>query len=444
MKREPSLVRPLMLALTGAIILFWLGAIGLSIVVMRHELDEVFDSALQETAERLLALVTDDMELRTKEDEGSITISESSGGREYLTYQVRLADGTILLRSKDAPSAPFDVPLNAGFHDAETRRIYTAVSADGLLYLQAADRFSNRREAVRESAVTMLIPLAVLVPVSVLAIWLVVGRALRPIDQLRESISQKDGGNLAPLESGRLPKELKPITHSVNLLLQRLRAALDAEREFTANSAHELRTPLAGALAQTQRLLEELPSGGWKQRARNIEGALLNLVHLAEKLLQLARADSGIGTQTARVDIRDLLSMIVRDHERGFEIKGRVRYIDEAEAPLLRAMDVDAFGIVMRNLIENALVHGDPSKPVMVLIDNDGVIRVLNESAVVESRDLDRLKTRFQRGKTGASGSGLGLPIADRIVRQMGGVLQLYSPAAGRATGFEARITLPE
>ena len=83
-------------------------------------------------------------------------------------------------------------------------------------------------------------------------------------------------------------------------------------------------------------------------------------------------------------------------------------------------------------------------KPVMVLIDNDGVIRVLNESAVVESRDLDRLKTRFQRGKTGASGSGLGLPIADRIVRQMGGVLQLYSPAAGRATGFEARITLPE
>jgi len=106
-----------MLALTGAIILFWLGAIGLSIVVMRHELDEVFDSALQETAERLLALVTDDMELRTKEDEGSITISESSGGREYLTYQVRLANGTILLRSKDAPSAPFDVPLNAGFHD---------------------------------------------------------------------------------------------------------------------------------------------------------------------------------------------------------------------------------------------------------------------------------------------------------------------------------------
>jgi two-component system OmpR family sensor kinase len=170
MKREPSLVRPLILALTGAIILFWLGAIGLSIVVMRHELDEVFDSALQETAERLLALVTDDMELRTKEDEGSITISESSGGREYLTYQVRLASGTILLRSKDAPSAPFDVPLNAGFHDAETRRIYTAVSADGLLYLQAADRFSNRREAVRESAVTMLIPLAVLVPVSVLAI----------------------------------------------------------------------------------------------------------------------------------------------------------------------------------------------------------------------------------------------------------------------------------
>lgn len=444
MKRDPSLIRPLMLALTGAIIMFWLGAIGLSILVMRHELDEVFDSALQETAERLLALVADDMQLRTNADNGSIADPSSSGGREYLTYQVRLASGTILLRSKDAPTAPFDVPLKVGFRDTETRRIYTAVSPDGLLFLQAADRFSDRREAVRESAVTMLIPLALLVPVSVFAIWLVVGRALRPIDKLRELISQKDGGNLAPLESGRLPKELKPITHSVNLLLQRLRAALDAEREFTANSAHELRTPLAGALAQTQRLLEELPSGGWKQRVRNIEGALLNLVHLAEKLLQLARADSGIGTQATNVDIRDLLNMIVRDHVRSIELQGRLRYIDESEVPLFRTLDVDAFGIVMRNLIENALLHGDSFEPVIVLIDNDGVIRVINESVVVESSDLDTLKQRFHRGRTSAGGSGLGLPIADRIVKQMGGDLQLCSPAIGRATGFEARITFPE
>lgn len=444
MKRDPSLIRALMLALTGAIIVFWLGAIGLSILVMPHEMDEIFDSALQETAERLLALAADDIQSRLKADDGIITDPHSSGGREYLTYQVRLASGTVLLRSKDAPTAPFDVPLKEGFHDTETRRIYTAVSTDNLLFLQAADRFSNRREAVRESAVTMLIPLAVLVPVSILAIWLVVGRALRPVETLRVSISQKDGGNLAPLEGGGLPRELKPITHSVNLLLQRLRAALDAEREFTANSAHELPTPLAGALAQTQRLLEELPSGAWKRRVRNIEGALVNLVHLAEKLLQLARTDSGIGMQATSVDIRDLLNMIVRDHQRSTELQGRLLYVDEAEVPLLRTVDVDAFGIVMRNLIENALVHGDPSEPVMVLIDNDGIIRVLNEGATIESNDLNALKKRFYRGKTAASGSGLGLPIADRIVKQMGGVLQLRSPAVGRATGFEARITLPE
>lgn len=442
MKRDPSLIRPLMLALTGAIIIFWLGAIGLSILVMRHELDEVFDSALQETAERLLALAADDMEPRQAED-GNIADPKGSGGSEYLTYQVRLADGQIFLRSKDAPTAAFDAPLTAGFHDTETRRIYTAVSADGQLFLQAADRFSNRREAVRESAVTMLIPLALLVPVSILGIWLVVGRALRPIETLRKSISEKDGGNLAPLKSGRLPKELKPIMDSVNLLLQRLRAALDAEREFTANSAHELRTPLAGALAQTQRLLEELPPGDWNQRTKKIEGALLDLVHLAEKLLQLARADSGIGTQAANVDIRDLLTMIVRDHTRSIELEERLHFIDEAETPLFRTVDIDAFGIVMRNLVENALVHGDPSKPVIVLIDDDGAIRVINEGAVVKSNNLDELKQRFHRGQTDASGSGLGLPIADKIIKQMGGVLQLFSPAIGRETGFEARISFP-
>ena len=86
------------------------------------------------------------------------------------------------------------------------------------------------------------------------AVWLIVRRALRPVDVLRQAIAAKDGGNMAPMIRRALQSELRPIARSVNLLLDRLRSALDAEREFTANSAHELRTPIAGALAQTQRL----------------------------------------------------------------------------------------------------------------------------------------------------------------------------------------------
>lgn len=442
MKRERSLARYLMLSLTGALIAFWLIAIAISIQVMREEYDEVFDSALQETSERLLSLVAADLQLRAGAGHGlSIDFNAAKQG-EYLTYQARSMDGNIILRSHDAPETPFDAPLSVGFHDTERHRIYTAVADDFTLFVQVADRFSHRREAVRESAVTMLIPLLLLVPGSYITIWLIVGRATKPIGTLRGAIATKDGGNLAPIKDADLPKELKPIVRSVNLLLGRLRAALDVEREFTANSAHELRTPIAGALAHSQVLIRELPDGPARNRARTLESALSALGRLAEKLLQLSRADSGIGTKDSEVDLLGVLDLIVRDFERSGNARGQIEYDDTSGGALTRAVDADAFAIVIRNIIENALIHREPGTPVEISVDDNGVICIVNECPVIPPAEIVDIKKRFHRGKTEASGSGLGLPIAERIVAQMGGTLLLRSPATGRTSGFEARITL--
>ena len=435
-----SITRRLTLTLTGALIAFWMLAIGLSILVMRHELDEIFDSSLQETTERLLVLIIDDIELRKQIDPNALAEVRMTNNREYLTYQLKQQDGTVVFRSADAPKQPFDAPLKVGFSDTERHRIYTAGNLDGTLFLQVADRFGNRREAVRESAVTMLIPLAILIPVSIVAIWLIVGRSLRPIDRLRLQISTKDGGNLAPLESQVLPKELEPIARSVNLLLDRLRTAFEAEREFTANSAHELRTPIAGALAQTQRLLEELPDGAWKLRAANVETSLSSLSRLAEKLLQLARADSGIGKKTVVFDLTTVLDVIVSDFERNPQTGGRLRYKRDTGVAVMRRADIDAFGIVMRNLLDNAVGHGEPDEAIDISIDATGTIHVVNAAPVIDAADLSALKQRFHRGTTSAAGSGLGLAIAEKLVTEMGGELNLYSPPKGRATGFEAEV----
>lgn len=443
MSRERSILRPLMLSLTGALVLFWLAAIGLGVVIMREEFDEIFDSALEETAERLLAIILEGAQPGLMERGDAVLQPPASGRRQYLVYQLRLADGRVAFRSKDAPEQPFEAPLKAGFHDTEKDRLYTAASADGRFFLQVADRFNHRREAVRESAVTMLLPLALLLPVTFLALWLIARRAVTPIGALRAAISEKDGGNLSAVDTADLPRELKPIGHSVNLLLQRLRAALDAEREFTANSAHELRTPVAGALAQTQRLLAELPEGAAKARARNIESALTRLGRISEKLLQLARADAGLGATAIRSDIRPVLDMIVHDYQRSGEASGRLAYTVSPSASLVRNVDIDAFGIVMRNLIENAITHGDPNGPIAVSVGDDGSIRIVNDGPAVAAEDLALLKQRFHRADKSGRGTGLGLPIADKIVRQMGGSLQLHSPAPGSGQGFEARVILP-
>ena len=319
------------------------------------------------------------------------------------------------------------------------RKTYVAEATFGY----ETDTLDGVGEAVRESAATLLWPLIVLIPASIFAVWFVVGRALKPIETLRQDIATKDGGNMAPIESGRLPREIKPIARSVNLLLARLRAALEAEREFTANSAHELRTPIAGALAQTQRLAQELPAGPVRQRAQQVEASLTNLGRLAEKLLQLSRAEAGIGRSDTPSDLKAILDMLMVDYARDSRTEGRVAYQAEPGAAMVRNADIDAFGIVIRNLVENALSHGDPEQPVEVSIDGNGTIRVVNDSSVIAAADLANLKRRFRRGATNAPGSGLGLAIADRITTQMGGTLELISPASGSRSGFEARITLP-
>ncbi|MFS8049119.1 ATP-binding protein [Rhizobium sp. BR 314] len=445
-RKEPSrasITWRLIAALTGTVVLFWLVAVGIGVYVVNKELSETFDGALQETAERLLPLVLDDLANRDHSaDPQSLEQLNKGLNREYLTYQVLDADGKVILHSHDAPPTAYEVPLEIGFHNTPRYRIYTESSADGTIFLHVADAFKNRREASRESGVALLWPLLALIPASIIAIGLVVGRSLRPIDRLRSQIATKDGGNMMPLDSETLPLELQPIARSVNLLLDRLRLALEAEREFSANSAHELRTPIAGALAQTQRLLAELPPGPQAERAARIETSLSNLGRLAEKLLQLSRAQAGIGTGEKPIDLVDIIETLIGDYDRDTGTAGRVLLEDDTKERLIRNIDIDAFAIVIRNLIENALIHGPVDDEVTVRVD-DHTVRVVNGGAMLSQEELAGLKKRFWRGKTKAAGSGLGLSIVERIVNQIGGRVDLLSPATGRSDGFEARITLP-
>lgn len=432
-----SMTRRLILWLTGAATAFWLIAAGLGVSVMHDEFGEIFDGSLQETAERLVPLVVGDLDLRA----GSayphqLREGADDGDEEYLVYQVRNAAGDVLFRSHDAPEAPFDAPLKRGFWTDNSYRFFTATTADNTIFVQVADALANRSEALTEGGMALFLPVLVLIPVSVLLIWLIVRRTLAPVDDLRKAIEEKDGGNMAPVPAGMLPRELRPIARSVNHLLLRLQSAFDAEREFTANSAHELRTPIAGALAQTQMLIAEL-DGPKKRRAQQIETSLINLGHTAEKLLQLARAEAGIGSGAGFVDLVPVLQLVVTDFERRDPAAGRLRFQRAAGAVLEGNYSQDAFAIVLRNLIENALLHGDRDEPVDIRLETGGVVRIVNGAAVLSPDELAGIRKRFGRGATTSPGSGLGLSIAERLLQQMKAGFEVLSPATGRADGFE-------
>ena len=440
---SPSMTRRLIFLLTLVTTLFWLLAVVLGLIVMEEELAEIFDGTLQDTAERLVPLAVDDLMHRgTNVSPRQLQTANASGERDYLIYQVRDSAGKILIRSHDAPEQPFDTPLKPGFWKNGTYQFYTAPDEGRTIYVQVADAFENREEALQEGAMALFLPLILLIPVSGISIWLVVRRTVRPVDELRRDIETKDSGNMEPIDAAELPKELQPIAASVNRLMARLRAALEAEREFTSNSAHELRTPIAGALAQTQMLITELQLPDNRLRAKQIEASLVRLSHLAEKLLQLSRAEAGIGLTNREVDLSQVVDLVVADLQRSLRDPGRLVLERAPHARLIRPASEDAFAIVLRNLMENALVHGKPSSPVSVILQDDGLLRIINEGPVLSAEDLDEVRKRFKRGRTDATGSGLGLSIVDRLLGQMNGRLTLLSPVPGRADGIEARIEL--
>lgn len=433
----------------------WLAAATTAGLVVQNELNEALDSALAETAQRILPLAV--VEIINREDATYPQyIAALREHDEHLTYLVRDAAGTILLHSHNAEPAVFPARPVVGYSTTATHRLYGEAAVRNTFFVEVAQPLAHRRKAAIDAAVSLLYPLLVLVPLTLLGIWLFVHFSLRRVIDYSQAVEARGAGDLSPVATNSLPTEILPVAESVNHLLERLRRALEAQRSFTANSAHELRTPLAEMLAQIQRLrrettaptqhdrqaLQDRPAQQDRQprqdRLAKMEASLRKLLHLSERLMQLARAEGGRLLAEKPQDIVVVLRCVVEDFRRQTSAP-LILDVPESGA-YLSLIDPDALAILLRNLIENALRHGDPDQPVAISLSAPGVLRVVNGGAVVPPELLNRLTQRFVRTTTRTTGSGLGLAIVAAIAEGAGAALQLLSPASGSDVGFEVRV----
>lgn len=434
-----SLTRRVIVSVTCANLVFWVIACLMAAFVMYEEYGESFDGTLQVTAERLLPLALEDVRDNDQDLDLLVKTDNHSTPSEYTTYQVLDRNGKLVMRSEDAPSNPYGVPLKTGFFKTKKWRVYSLVSKDGDYLIQVADRLSERREAAREAMTAMLIPALLLIPLSMLAIGFIVKNQLQPIKNLSETIGKKDTGNMQSIKTTSMPDEFQPIIGSVNSLLAKLKAALEAERSFTSNSAHEIRTPIAAALAHTQVLIEETPKR-YHGRAKEVENALQRLRRLSEKLLQLARADAQLGTSENPIDLIPFIEAVVEDFNRANLTKGRLITTYTVET-LYKHLNGDAFGVIVRNLLENALNYSTEGTSVDVTINSNNIV-IANDCPVVSQAKLKFLSQRFYRGDNHKEGSGLGLSIVEALAKTMPITITYASPRNGSSQGFEVTINL--
>lgn len=439
MIRGKSIQRRLAVGLAVFVLFLWLVATVASGFVVRHELDEAFDSSLQESAQRLLSLAV--VDIMDHDDNGMPrTVSALGHHEEYLTYIVRDAKGKILLQSHDSRPSVFPQKPVIGFVTREDHRIYGQSAVSGTIFIEVAEPLDHRREAAMEATVGLLIPLPFLVPLSLLGVWFFIRRAMRPMISLNEQIEARHSADLSDVDIGEAPSELQSTLDALNGLLLRLRQAIDSERSFAANSAHELRTPIAGALAQTQLLIEKTDNRDVRERARKVEEGLHRLARISEKLMQLARAEAGVFVTDTPQDLVPVIEYVVDDFRHDKAVADRIRWAGREAPDLTVRMDRDGFAILLRNLIENALKHSPEGSPVDIHLDVQGRLHVVNEGPTVPPDVLEKLKGRFERGKSTAAGAGLGLAIVEAIVAGVGARLDLLSPADGHAGGFEAVV----
>lgn len=438
MKSPQSLQKTLGIGLTLGVTLLWMLALSGTIYVSQNKLNQLFDSALAETAQRIMPLAV--VEIINRDDPlQAQQIMSFEAHDEHLVYLVRDETGAILLQSHNATPEIFNQTLVNGFSSSKTHRFYGASAVQNTLHIEVAEPLAQRREAIIEMAVTLLWPLVLLIPLCFIGSWGFVRHSLRHVLAYRCAIESRGSGDLTPIKVNNLPAEILTIAESVNQLLDRLRRALESERSFTANSAHELRTPIATGLAQAQRLQHEVSDGPIKDKIIKLETTLRDLSSLSEKLMQLAKAEGGGLLSTEKHDLVSLLRLILEDSQRSCPAKRMTLTLPQNET-FMSAIDQDAFAILIRNILDNAIKHGTSGQPVEISFSSKGILSVINAASVIPSDILAQLRQRFVRSNTAVQGMGLGLAIADAIVSGAGASMTINSPATGRVDGFEVLV----
>lgn len=440
MRLPRSLQGRLLLTLGAVMLAIWVGAAWTTAVLLRHEIEEVFDSSLQETAQRLLPLAVLDIVGRDDGDATSQRLATIRGHEELFTYVVRNEKGAILLQSHAADLTAFPPYDGPGFRRTARHRLYSEEALQGTVVITVAQPLSNQASVIREMQMVLGLPVLLVIPAAFGAIIFAVRQGTRPLRRFREQLETRSEKDLAAVSAEGLPSEVAPLAETMNALLARLRSAFDAERSLAANTAHELRTPLAGAIAQAQRIRKETAEAHTAQRASDIVAALKRLTSRSERLMQLARTEGGRLTLDADSDLRDAVSVVVHDMNSTQQQKRIVLSLPDTPVP--SPIDPDTVGILCRNLIDNALQHGGKDSPVEVSLSASGELSVANGGPLVSPERLELLTRRFERNGSIGHGSGIGLSIVSTIASRIGRRLQLSSPRTRANDGFEARIDL--
>lgn len=425
MRGRGSLKQRLLMLALATVLVVWIAAAAFTYFDAREEFGEILDAHLAQSAALIVVQAHDFDEVET---EHAPLLNRYA---RRVAFQVWAGGRVLRLHSANAPEEPLS-DIRSGFSDkminGQRWRVFSTWDDSGENLIHVAELTKERDELSGAIAGNLLKPLLFSLPLLAILLWLSVTRSLRPLVRLTSEVAQRQPDNLGPMDVGTAPREVAPLIDRLNKLFVRIDASLQKERRFTADAAHELRTPVAGIKAQAQ-VARAAPTEA--ERIRALDNAILGCdraAHLIDQLLTLARIDTLDDKVTEPCQLRAIAAEVIAAiAPTALSQNVRLELLEGKEATV-RGNPV-LLRIMLRNLIDNAIRHTTPGTSVLVQIaQGQGriLLSVSDNGPGIPETELDKVAERFYRPLgTSASGSGLGLSIVKRIAEIHSSSLQL-------------------
>ena len=428
-----SIRRKLLVALLAALGVTGLAASGATWFEVRRQANQLFDYHLEQ-----MALSLADQPLAAS----AALVPQLGLGQDYVV-QVWDSGGVLAYISKNGAPLP---PASSGFDDVgvdgQDWRVFTLEAPDRTIQVAApAELRSGQATAM---ALRILVPILATIPVYGLIIWLIVGEGLRPLNQIARAIRRRQPASLEPLPQARLPEEVAPLVSELNALLERLREALDRQKRFTADAAHELRSPLTALQVQLDMLARARTPEESRAALEALRAGMKRAARLVEQMLTMARLEPEAQlAQPAAVALDALAAQVAGELEPLAEARRIELRLERLESVAVRG-DATALHALARNVIDNAIRYAPAGGAVRLAAfaeDGSAFLVVEDDGPGIPPAERARVFDRFYRlPGSHAEGSGLGLAIAKQVADAHGAEIALGNAAGAHGLRVTVRF----
>lgn len=365
-----------------------------------------------------------------------------------LLFELRAADGRRLYASAALQDTELDsLPGRAQLQPVGGRSHWTCRADVALGSVHIAEPALRDATVLSWIGKDLLPDLLLSFPIVLLPIWLAMHQGLRPLRRLARQLDGRAPQDFSPIRQPLRHAELRPLIAAFDALLARLREAVQRERAFVQDAAHELRTPMAVIAAQAHVLAQACTPEARRQAEAAMDGALSRASHLGDQLLAMAALDEQRPPQRQAVDLAEVVQQALAEVAATARERGLTLALDAPEH-LPACLDLGAFHSVLHNLLDNALRYVPDGGMVEVMLKEAGGasqgwwLRVADDGPGIAEQDRERLFERFVRGP-GADrtpGSGLGLAIVRQAVARLDGQVRVVDGLGGRGVAFEVSV----